>query len=64
MVALGVSAGVTLPVGTRRHQRLLFEDYTCECDSGFELKSTARDSEVCHACENVQDCPGGRRAFQ
>ena len=41
-----------------------FEDYTCECDSGFELKSTARDSEVVHACENVQDCPGGRRAFQ
>ena len=27
------------------------EGYTCECDSGFELKSTARDSEVCHACE-------------
>ena len=41
-----------------------FEDYTCECDSGFELKSTARDSEICHACENEQDCPGGRRAFQ
>ena len=33
-------------------------------DSGFELKSTTRDSEICHACENVQDCPGGRRAFQ
>ena len=41
-----------------------FEDYTCECDSGFELKSTARDSEICHACENEQDCPGGRRVFQ
>ena len=34
-----------------------FEDYTCECDSGFELKPTARDSEICHACENEQDCP-------
>ena len=41
-----------------------FEDYTCECDSVFELKSTARDSEICHACENEQDCPGGRRTFQ
>ena len=41
-----------------------FEDYTCECDSGFELKSTARDSEVCHACENEQDCLGGRHVFQ
>ena len=41
-----------------------FEDYTCECDSGFELKSTARDSEVCHACESEQDCLGGRHVFQ
>ena len=32
----------------------------CECDSGFELKSTARDCEICHTCEDVQDCPGGR----
>ena len=37
---------------------VVFEDYTCECDSDFELKSTARDSEICHACENEQDCPG------
>ena len=32
-------------------------DYTCECDSGFELKSTG-DSEVYQTFENVQFCPG------
>ena len=37
-----------------------WNDYTCERDSGFELESTARDGEICHTCENVQDCPGGR----
>ena len=38
LVALGVFAGLIASVGTRRHQRSLFEDYTCECDSDFELK--------------------------
>ena len=64
LVALGVFAGLIASVGARRRQRSLFEDCARECDSGFELKSTARDSEICHACENEQDCLGGRHVFQ
>ena len=42
-IALGIIAGLTASVWSRRHQTVVhLNEYTCECDSGFELKLTAR----------------------
>ena len=38
LVPLGVFAGLTASVGTKRQKRFLFGDYTCECGSRFEFK--------------------------
>ena len=52
-------------IGTRRHQRTFVGMIThCECNNGFVLKSTAKDDESYHTCENVPICLGGRCAFQ
>jgi hypothetical protein len=32
-------------------------DYTCECDSGYELRDDERTGE--HLCGNIPDCPEG-----
>lgn len=33
------------------------DDYTCDCDSGFELKKTSVGGKEYWVCENVPDCP-------
>ena len=33
------------------------DDYTCECESGFEFKSITKNGTTYHTCENIEDCP-------
>jgi hypothetical protein len=39
-----------------------FDDYTCQCDRGYEetlFASTARPGEMAKICTNINDCPTG-----
>ena len=42
-MALEIFVDRTASVRTRRHQRVHLDDDTCDCDTGFDLKSLKKD---------------------